>query len=406
MNLLTALSYKGRSHIALFLIITLLATLANWPILVRNAKAAAPLQKISDTLSDSDLGVKSNHTIKFITQSIINASNTIVIDFADAFSATSSPAFSNTDATDFDIATSTNVTGTAFADLTVVAFTGTCATSGQAQFEITSINTSTNVFTFTHCNGTLSIATSTAIEIQIGTHATTGGTGDSQLVNPVSSGSYVITVTASSINSGSTRVAIVDDVVVTASVATNFTFTISGVVSGQTPANGEVGVTTVTTTATTIPWGDLSPNVTSTARQDLAVSTNARNGFTVTIWQDQNLLSEIGADIDVFKDGVDGSPAAWTSPAETIDSEDTYGHEGITSEDATLSGGDTFGTALYDAIGTSTAPLEVFHHTGPANGTTANKGATKIGFKIEISSLQEAASDYTQSLTYIATPVF
>lgn len=405
MNLLTTLSYTERSRIALFLIITMLATLANWPILVRNANAAAPLQKISDTLSDSDLGVKSNHTVKFITQSVITASSTISIDFADTFSSTSSPLFSITDATDYDIATSTNVTGTAFADLTVVA-SGGCVTTGSPQFEITSINTSTNVFTFTHCAITDSIATSTAISIEIGTNATTGGTGDSQLVNPQASGSYVITVTAPSGNSGSTRVAIVDDVVVTASVATNFTFTISGVASGQATANGEVGTTSVTTTATTIPWGELSPGVTSTARQDLAVSTNARNGFTVTIWQDQNLLSSIGADIDIFQDGVNGAPTAWTSPAATIDVEDTYGHEGITSEDASLSGGDTFGTALYDAVGTSTAPLEVFHHTGPANGITANKGATKIGFKIEISALQEAADDYTQSLTYIATPIF
>ena len=404
MNSLINLSHKGLARIAFLLIIAMLAALVNWPILVRNANAAAPLQKVLDTLSDSDLSVKSNHTVKFITQSTITASSTIVIDFADSFSATSSPAFAASDATDYDIATSTNVTGTTFADLTVVA-AGTC-TTGTAKFEITSINTSTNVFTFTHCNGSNQVDTSTAISVEIGTNATTGGAGDSQLVNPSSAGSYVITITAPSTNSASTRVAIIDDVVVTASVATNFTFTISGVVSGQATANGEAGTTSVTTTATTIPWGDLTTDVTSTARQDLAVSTNARNGFTVTIWQDQNLLSEIGADIDVFQDGVDGSPATWASPAATIDSEETYGHEGITSEDASLSGGDTFGAALYDAIGTSTAPLEVFFHTGPANGTTANKGATKIGFKIEISSLQEAASDYTQSLTYIATPIF
>jgi hypothetical protein len=397
MNILTTLSYKGRSRIALFLIIIMLATLANWPILVRNAKAA-PLTYISDTLSDSDLGVKSNHTLQFITKSAVTASNTIVIAFTSSFSATSSPAFANSDATDYDIATTTG-------EFTVVA-AGACVTTTPA-FEITSINTSSvTTFTFTHCNGSPDLPANTTTTIQIGTNATTGGTGDSQLVNPAVSGSYVITITAPSTDSASTRVAIIDDIVVTASVATNFTFTISGVVSGQANANGEGGTTIVTTTATTIPWGELSSGVTSTARQDLAVSTNARNGFTVTIWQDQNLLSSIGADIDIFQDGVNGSPTAWASPAATIDSEDTYGHEGITSEDATLAGGDTFGAALYDAIGTQSAPLEVFFHTGPANGTTANKGATKIGFKIEISALQEAATDYTQSLTYIATPIF
>lgn len=396
MNLVTNLSRRGRSQVALFLIVTMFVTLINWSFLTRNAEAA-PLQKIKDTLSDSDLGVAANHTLQFVTQSAITASGTIVVAFNSNFSASSSPAFSASDATDYDIATSTG-------EITVVA-TGACVTTTPA-FEITSVNTSTALFTFTHCNGSPDLPANTTTTIEIGTNATTGGTGDSQLVNPAAAGSYLITVTAPSTDSATTRVAIIDDVVVTASVATNFTFTISAVASGQTNANGEAGTTSVTTTATTIPWGDLEPNTAKTARQDLAVSTNARNGFTVTLWQDQNLLSSIGADIDIFQDGVNGSPAVWASPAATIDSEDTYGHEGVTSEDATISTGDTFGAALYDAIGTSVAPLEVFYHTGPANGSTANKGATKIGFKIEISSLQEAASDYTQSLTYIATPVF
>lgn len=397
MNLLINLSHKGRARIAFFLIIAMFVAVINWSFLIRNAEAA-PLQKIKDTVSDSDLGVAANHTLQFITRSVITASNTIVVAFTSSFSATSSPAFANTDATDYDIATTTG-------EITVVA-AGSCVTTTPA-FEITSINTSSvTTFTFTHCNGSPDLPANTTTTIEIGTNATTGGTGNSQLINPASAGSYVITVTAPSTDSASTRVAIIDDVVVTASVATNFTFTISAVVSGQTNANGEAGTTSVTTTATTIPWGELEINTAKTARQDLAVSTNARNGFTVTLWQDQNLLSSIGADIDIFQDGSNGSPAAWAAPAATIDTEDTYGHEGVTSEDDTISTGDTFGSALYDAIGTSAAPLEVFYHTGPANGSTAHKGATKIGFKIEVSSLQEAASDYTQSLTYIATPVF
>jgi hypothetical protein len=263
------------------------------------------------------------------------------------------------------------------------------------------------MFTFTHCNGTNPVSASTTITVEIGTNATTGGTGNSQIVNPTATGSYVITITAPSGDSASTRVAIVDDVTVTASVATNFTFTVSGVASGQTNAN-DAGVTSITTTATSVPWGTLTPAVTSTARQDIAVSTNARHGFSVTIWQDQNLTSEIGADIDIFQNGFDlSTPLAWTSPTGTLDNENTYGHEGITTEDNSLSDGDTFGFALYDAIPTSSStPLQVFFNTGPANGATAHKGATRIGFQIEITALQEAADDYTQSLTYIATPIF
>ena len=193
---------------------------------------------------------------------------------------------------------------------------------------------------------------------------------------------------------------------VTAKVKTNFTFTVSGVASGSTAANGDSGTTDVTTTSTSIPWDELASGVAKKARQDLAVSTNAKNGFSVTIWQDQNLTSGDGSDVDNFQQSATTTEVVWASPAEDIDDETTWGHQGITSEDTTLTAGDNYGTALYSGIGSQGAPVEIFFHTGPANGTTANKGATKVGFKIEVSALQEAADDYTQSLNYIATPIF
>ena len=54
----------------------------------------------------------------------------------------------------------------------------------------------------------------------------------------------------------------------------------------------------------------------------------------------------------------------------------------------------------------STSPVEVFKNNGPADGTTQNIGTAKVGYKVEISPLQEAGSDYTATLTYVATPVF
>ena len=45
-------------------------------------------------------------------------------------------------------------------------------------------------------------------------------------------------------------------------------------------------------------------------------------------------------------------------------------------------------------------------HTGPTNGTITGEGTTKVGFKVQISGLQEAGDDYTARLTYVATPTF
>ena len=44
-------------------------------------------------------------------------------------------------------------------------------------------------------------------------------------------------------------------------------------------------------------------------------------------------------------------------------------------------------------------------HTGPANAAGVGIGTTTVGYKIELSSLQEAG-DYTTTLTYVATPTF
>jgi hypothetical protein len=60
--------------------------------------------------------------------------------------------------------------------------------------------------------------------------------------------------------------------------------------------------------------------------------------------------------------------------------------------------------ALYAGnIGTART---VFSHTGPADGSTANKGQTRVAIKIQITALQEAATDYNNRLMYVATPTF
>jgi hypothetical protein len=139
--------------------------------------------------------------------------------------------------------------------------------------------------------------------------------------------------------------------------------------------------------------------------QDLTVQTNARAGFVVTVIQNQNLLSNTGADIDVFQNGNGkATPVAWTAPSNTLGNEDTYGHYGITSEDADLNG-DEFGTALY-AGNFATTSRVIFSHNGPADGVTPNIGSTSVAFRIEIGSLQEAATDYTNRITYVCTPTF
>jgi hypothetical protein len=349
---------------------------------------AANVRQVSDTLSDSAPSVPSNHTISFVTPSGVANGQSITINFADGPFVLGQVAFDDVDITD---------DGT---DLSVAA--------GCGGTEEVGFSTSTNQITLEFCLGDgASLPVNGTTTIEIGTHATFGATGNAQLTNPAV-GSYEINITAGASDAGATRVAIIEPVTVTAAVDTSFTFSVAGLAGGGSVNSEPI---TGTTTATSVPFGVLQANTASTAAQQLSVSTNASYGFVVTVQVDQQLLSATGADIDGFDNGSYATtPVAWNPPSALIANENTWGHWGLTTEDATL--GPTL-TDPFDVGGTgqlfvsaSTTPVEVFRHNGPSDGTTANIGRTEVGYKIEVSSLQEAGDDYTATLTYVATPVF
>jgi hypothetical protein len=345
---------------------------------------AAALTNVSDTLRDSDLGVPTDHLIRFTTPSGINEGRTLTLTFEAGFD------LSLIGEDDIDIATGT--------DLTTAA---DCTGSEQVGVAVAG-----QVITFTFCAGDGgTVASSSAIAIEIGYNATSSGSSTAQIVNPGTAGSYSIDIGGTTYDSGSTRVAIIDDVIVSASVNQTLTFAISGV-DAATSTNGDLVLTDSTSTATTVPFGTLAPGVPKTMAQDLSVSTNAANGFTVTVEANTTLTSSAGATIDPFYDGNGtSSPSAWASPSGTFGNADTYGHWGLTTEDASLSDGDSFGSALYvgNFVGT---PREVFYSNGPGDGVSPDNGTTRVGYKVEITTLQEAGTDYTATLTYVATPIF
>lgn len=351
---------------------------------IRFAEAAS-VTDFSDTLSTSEPSVGSNHTIEFVSPNGIGTAQSITLTFGAGFD------LSTIGEEDIDL------------------LENGVAESIGGQWSVATTS-STIVIT---SGGIASIAGGATTTIRIGTHATAPGdtpnTPDSQIINPTA-GSHEVSVSAGATpDTGTTQVAIVATVEVSAAVDTQFTFTVAGVVGGSNVNTADT--TGGTTTATTIPFGELDIGTASTAAQDLTVVTNAANGFVVTVVTDQQLTATNGADIDGFRNGnFDTTPVQWEAPSESLGDEDTYGHWGVTSDDPTVGvgltddfntggGGDRF-------VSASTTPVEVFRHTGPTDGTTTGEGTTRVGYKVEISALQEAATDYTATLTYVATPVF
>jgi len=347
---------------------------------------AANVTTFSNTLSDSAPSVVSNHTIEFVTPTGVAASETIVITFDQA-----AQAFDLTGIGEEDV------------DLLVGGVAETVGTDWTV-----AVDTVADTITITSAGAGGVIAAAAEVEILIGLHATNDGTADTQIINPATVQSYEINVTVGSADSGETRVAIVDSVTVTATVDTIFTFT----VEGQTALAGAGFSTsddpTQDSTATSIPFGELEANTPVSASQSLEVSTNAANGFVVTVAVDQQLTSSNGAVIDSFVDGGNTSvPTPWAEPNGDLGVANEAGHWGLTSNDTTLTGTLTdLYTGGTEFVAASTDPVEVFRHDGPSDGQVAGSGTAQVLYKVEITALQEAADDYTATLTYVATPVF
>ena len=339
---------------------------------------AANLTTVSDTLSDSSKNASSSHTIVFTSPTGITAGEYATVTMPVGFTGVDQLTAS-------DVTLATTSANTVGADCTAsdIGF----STSGQdLVFEFCA--TASN---FLSAGGTTTI--------------TVGAGSATKITNPspvASSQSYEINIAAGASDTGATRVVILDSVTVTASVDTIFTFAVSGTAAG-TAVNGDT--TTVESTTTTIPFGVLRDGAATTSAQVLTVNTNAANGYSVTVQIDGDLESSTGATIDGFANGAANDiPATWTSPSGTLGSPNTYGHWGITSDDAVTTRSNQFGSQEY--IGATTTPRVVMSHDGPANGEGVGVGTTTVGYKIEISALQEAGDDYSTTLTYIATPVF
>lgn len=316
---------------------------------------AASLTYISDKLSDSDKSVNATHNVTFTTNVGLVSGDYISVVLPAAFSS-----------------------GALVANVTCPSNTDRSVTG-----------TSTVI-----CTANANVAT--------GTHSIV----IDAVSNPASIGSYLINVTTRTaanaiIEQAYTMVAIVDNIDVSATVASTLQFVISPLDAG-TDVNGYA--TTRTSATSSLAFDVLTVGTSTIMGQSLSVTTNADNGYAVTVEQDQNLTSNTGSDIDSFVDGTSSAPQVWQDPANILDSEWTYGHFGFTTEDSTLAAGDTFGNDLWRGFA-STTPVEVMYHPGPSDGVAPDKGYTEVAYRIEVGPLQEAG-DYYNTLTYIATPIF
>lgn len=265
--------YKCRRNLYLFLIVLLV--FGTWMV----QPARADLTNVKDTLSDSRPSTASNHTISFTLSAanIIQTSDTIVVTFPVGFT------IGSVDYTDIDLS------GSSSGEKTLAAAATASDWGAVFSGQVLTITAPSGAGPFTSASETLTI--------EIGTNATYGATGDQQITNPATPGSYTIDIAANgdSPETGALVVAIISGVTVTATIAESLTFTIAGI--ANTACTLGNAVTAVTTTATAVPFGDMNANTFKKGCQLLTVNTNAGDGYTMTSQENDQMTNAGGQTI-------------------------------------------------------------------------------------------------------------
>ncbi len=375
----------------------LMVIVPNW----QNSQAAN-LKNVKITLSDSRPSKTSvTHTIYFQATTALAASEKMIIDYPSDFDVTGMGAANissmkispNADMSSGDVCTVADDSNGAnqvglVEDGTADTLTFQLATSGVGSTVPANDYVEIVVTGFTNPAKTAA-----------------AGTADTYLTNISTTNSDG----SSTYDSATLRIAIIDAVTISATVQATLSFQVVGVASSVSVGNS-YPTTSVTTTATTVPFGIINSSTVYTAAQQLKVSTNATNGFYVAVKQDSNMTDAASNDIDQFADGTavdNSSPSAWSSPSGTPGSEATYGHLGYGTTDTSLTDlngsgtSDRFATNKFAAL--STTYEAVLSHTGPTAGLgTDTNGQAYVVYQLEISGLQQAGI-YSNTITYLAT---
>jgi len=218
-------------------------------------------------------------------------------------------------------------------------------------------------------------------------------------------------------DSTTTSIGVIEAVRVTASVAPQITFQISGVAS-STSACG--ATTDVSTTAAAVPLGELSISAFTNAAQALSVSTNATNGYAVTarandqLGRDAGLCSGDNTGANCIPDATGNNllmshtaPARWDST--------TYKGFGFSLEDVNTSGltpdfeydttsgncsGGSYCARQFADSEDGQVAQRIFY-----SSSVADEHNLYVCYRAVISSTQ-AAGDYENHIIYTATATF
>lgn len=272
------------------------------------------------------------------------------------------------------------------------------STTDATQGSISGLGTSSSDFS---TNGTINLTVTSPVSISSGTTITLPYTG---ITNPITANSsFFVRLTtkngsAQTIDSTVVAFAVLtsSSLLVTANVGATFSFEIAPITTGS--VNG-ASVTVSDTTASTVPFGVLNSGSSAVAAHDITVTTNASNGYVVTIKSSDPPLTDSSNNIDTFT-GTNASPTTWSAPAGSSANVNT-GFTGYTTEDTSLCTGTGSRFSSNKWAGPETTPYEVMCNTNAVlTGETI-----RVGWKAEVNGIQPAGQ-YSGTFILVATPTY
>lgn len=335
---------------------------------------AAAVTQLRDTLSRLKASTLADHTIEFVTPTGADAStDTITLTFGSGFTM-GTFSVNNVDLAVGDTGTCATAT---FTDKTLAATPGTSPTWGVAQ--------AAQVITFTAPTNAASgeITAARCVQIQIGSNATAGASGATQITNPTA-GSTTVAVGGLFGDSGTLAINIIADeqVAVSATVDPTITFTVS---------DNAIGFGSLSASAATWANGAATGSATDTSAHNLTIATNAQSGYAVT-YNGATLTSGSNT-IDV---------ASITNDADGTQGSEQFGMGFSTDGNATIATG-------YDHNATPTSRDWTFvasTTTTIVSETVSTATETISAFYLANIAATTQAGSYTTTITYIATAVF
>lgn len=338
-----------------------------------------------DTLSESRPSVASNHEIVLNLSggTTFIAGETVIVTFPAGFDLT---ALTMTDV-DFQNGAT---------DETLQA--GACGATDTVRYTLAG-----QAVTFEACSSYTAEAAGTAITMQFGSNAAGGTT---RIVNSTAN-VYTLTVTGThGDDSQDTILVITAAVTVSATIDEVLTMTVAAVASGSCTVTGG---TSITSTATTIPYAVIATEAFYNICQSLTVATNAGTGYTVTVYTVAGLDSGVNA----FGVGTcDGgctltTPNTWataTNNGYALCMDDTTGNAAATAN----AGWDT---AAEECGGAGQKFELIADLSGAQTPSTIMQSATGVtdvslaGWRISADAVQ-APGAYTGTADYITTGTF